>query len=316
MRKNFLTIAEIAFLLIGATNVYADAPGIVEVANLGDRTIVDCRAYSEGLAAIKDSTYGWGYIDEDGKIVIEPQFQEARDFSKGYACVKRNGNQMFIDKTGNTVSAGWKNYGTEYSEGILQVQDENGKWGYVDTNGEIVLEPQWDSSSEFHDGLAAAEKDGLYGYINTTGKFVIPPQWDYAGAFDDSGLGYIVKNKERGYIDENGNIVISPQFDDCQGSFSEDLQAVSRNGKWGFIDKSGKFVIAPKYESAGNFVQGVAAVKIDGEWKYINKNEETVFESISLASTFSEGYAVFKDEGYGLLDKDGNIILNIICVQQ
>ena len=47
---------------------------------------------------------------------------------------------MFIDKTGNTVSAGWKNYGTEYSEGILQVQDENGKWGYVDTNGEIVLE--------------------------------------------------------------------------------------------------------------------------------------------------------------------------------
>lgn len=310
MRKNFLTIAEIAFLLIGATNVYADAPGIVEVANLGDRTIVDCRAYSEGLAAIKDSTYGWGYIDEDGKIVIEPQFQEARDFSKGYACVKRNGNQMFIDKTGNTVSAGWKNYGTEYSEGILQVQDENGKWGYVDTNGEIVLEPQWDSSSEFHDGLAAAEKDGLYGYINTTGKFVIPPQWDYAGAFDDSGLGYIVKNKERGYIDENGNIVISPQFDDCQGSFSEDLQAVSRNGKWGFIDKSGKFVIAPKYESAGNFVQGVAAVKIDGEWKYINKNEETVFESISLASTFSEGYAVFKDEGYGLLDKDGNIILD------
>lgn len=56
--------------------------------------------------------------------------------------------------------------------GILQVQDENGKWGYVDTNGEIVLEPQWDSSSEFHDGLAAAEKDGLYGYINTTGKLI------------------------------------------------------------------------------------------------------------------------------------------------
>lgn len=310
MRKKILTIAEMMFLLIGATNVYADAPGIVEVANLGDRTIVDCRAYSEGLAAIKDSTYGWGYIDEEGKIVIEPQFQEVRDFSNGYACVKRNGNQMFIDKTGNTVSAGWKDYGVEYSEGVLQVQDENGKWGYVDTNGDIVLEPQWDSSSEFYDGLAAAEKDGLYGYINTTGEFVIPPQWDYAGAFDDSGLGYIVKNKERGYIDENGNIVISPQFDGCEGSFSEDLQAVSRNGKWGFIDKSGKFVIAPKYESAGNFVQGVAAVKIDDEWKYINKNEETVFEGISLASTFSEGYAVFKDKGYGLLDKDGNIILD------
>lgn len=310
MRKKFLTIIEMTFLLLGATNVYADASGIVEVARLDNLTIVDCRAYSEGLAAIKDSTYGWGYIDEEGKIAIEPQFQEVRDFSNGYACVKRNGNQMFIDKTGNTVSTGWKNYGVEYSEGVLQVQDENGKWGYVDTNGDIVLEPQWDSSSEFYDGLAAAEKDGLYGYINTTGEFVIPPQWDYAGAFDDSGLGYIVKNKERGYIDENGNIVISPQFDGCQGSFSEDLQAVSRNGKWGFIDKSGKFVIAPKYESAGNFVQGVAAVKIDDEWKYINKNEETVFEGVSLASTFSEGYAVFKDKGYGLLDKDGNIILD------
>ncbi len=31
--------------------------------------------------------YGYGYIDKNGKVVIEPQFDDARDFSEGLARV-------------------------------------------------------------------------------------------------------------------------------------------------------------------------------------------------------------------------------------
>ena len=42
--------------------------------------------FIEGLVRVeKDDKYG--YIDKNGKVVIEPQFGEVGDFSEGFACV-------------------------------------------------------------------------------------------------------------------------------------------------------------------------------------------------------------------------------------
>ena len=42
----------------------------------------------------------WGFIDDDGKMIIQPQFEEANSFSEGSAKVKFNGQWVRIDKTG------------------------------------------------------------------------------------------------------------------------------------------------------------------------------------------------------------------------
>ena len=43
--------------------------------------------FIEGLLRVeKDDKYG--YIDKNGKVVIEPQFGEVGDFSEGFATVK------------------------------------------------------------------------------------------------------------------------------------------------------------------------------------------------------------------------------------
>jgi hypothetical protein len=41
----------------------------------------DCRSFSEGLAVVKIEDK-WGYIDKTGKIVINPQFDDAGGFHK------------------------------------------------------------------------------------------------------------------------------------------------------------------------------------------------------------------------------------------
>ena len=53
-----------------------------------------------------------------------------------------------------------------------------GKYGYMDKNGKMVIEPQFEEGFEFHEGIAIVKKDGKYGFIDKTGNFIIAPQFD------------------------------------------------------------------------------------------------------------------------------------------
>lgn len=45
----------------------------------------------------------WGYVDEDGKVIIEPTYENALSFSNGLAAISQNGKWGFIDKDNNIV---------------------------------------------------------------------------------------------------------------------------------------------------------------------------------------------------------------------
>jgi hypothetical protein len=51
--------------------------------------------------------------------------------------------------------------------------------------------------------------DGKYGYINGKGEIVIPPRSDEAESFDNNGLARVSENGKSGYIDLNGQFVLS-----------------------------------------------------------------------------------------------------------
>ena len=57
---------------------------------------------SEGLAPVK-LRKKWGFIDEEGNIVIKSRFEYVKPFSYGISAVCLNGKWGFIDKTGKFV---------------------------------------------------------------------------------------------------------------------------------------------------------------------------------------------------------------------
>jgi hypothetical protein len=91
------------------------------------------------------------------------------------------------------------------------------------------------------------------------------------------------------------------------GDFSEGLARVKLNGKWGYIDKTGKEVIPLKYDHAGNFYEGLADVKLNDKWGYIDKTgKEVIPLKYDDAGNFDEGLAYVKMNGkYGYIDKTG-----------
>jgi WG containing repeat len=70
------------------------------------------------------------------------------------------------------------------------------KWGYIDTNGEFVIRPRFESSLDnyvwpFEGGFAKIQVKGLFGYIDHSGEFAISPRFLEGEGFHD-GMARVV----------------------------------------------------------------------------------------------------------------------------
>ena len=116
----------------------------------------------------------------------------------------------------------------------------------------------------------------LHGFIDKNGRLAIDPQYDWADRFS-GGLARVIVNAKFGFIDKIGRMVIEPQFEDA-GDFSEGLAAIQiqLNGKYGFIDKTGRIAIEPKYDWAERFSEGLAQIGLSSGKVYIDKTGKIV----------------------------------------
>ena len=134
-----------------------------------------------------------GYINNEGIIVIQPQFELAYNFCDNRALIVENDKWGYIDKTGKIISKTWFESAEDFSEGMACVKI-GGKWGYIDKTGNIVIEPRFDFPGTFKEGLARANIGKEWGYIDKSGEFVIPLQsYFWASDFCD-GLAEVSKH--------------------------------------------------------------------------------------------------------------------------
>jgi hypothetical protein len=206
----------------------------------------------------------------------------------------------------------------------------NGKHGYIDKTGAVVIVPKFDYANDFSESLAAVRMGELWGFIDTSGEFVVPPKYVLAYDFSDGlaavDVGSAEAGNKWGFIDKSGKEIIEPRFDIAR-SFSEDRApvgvttqgngAIERAYKWGIIDRTGKYVIAPRFENCLQFSEGLAQVKVSGKMGYVNPAGNMAIQpKYGWAEPFRDGLAmVFEGEpGEGLgklgfIDKSGRVVV-------
>lgn len=82
-------------------------------------------------AAVKQADK-WGFIDEKGRMVIEPQYEEARSFSNGFAAVKTGG-----------------------------------KWGFINEKNEMCIEPSFSEAKDFNTkGNVFVKENGIWSLLS------------------------------------------------------------------------------------------------------------------------------------------------------
>ncbi len=190
---------------------------------------------------------------------------------------------------------------------------KNGKAGYIDANGHVVVPPKltpWgNSGSEFHDGLLeVAVSDGKY--VDRTGKLVIDRDlyrgWDFS-----EGLAVAARNDEHlwGYINTSGEFAISPRFEwslsDYVWSFADGLARIKVKNKFGFIDHSGAFVIQPQLLDAIDFNDGMARVVTEGPCVYFPDGPCGAFNPELVGGSEGSNHPSCK---FTYIDKTGAVI--------
>ncbi|NER32842.1 MAG: FHA domain-containing protein [Oscillatoria sp. SIO1A7] len=298
------------------------AGGSVLVLAVGVPKIFDWASDFNTLHPIYDENK-FGYINRWG-VAIEPQFNAATQFSEGLAAVLVGQKWGYINEAGDMVinpqfepprGRGSFEGFRGFSEGLALVNVGN-KWGYINKKGEFAINPQFDGGSKFSEGLAAVSVKGEWGYIDKSGKFVINPQFSYGDRFSDGLAGVRVGGKRFGFIDPKGKFVINPQFD-SGSDFSEGLAAVSVDGKWGYVDKKGKFAINPQFDRAYSFSEGLARVRVGNKWGYVDPGGKIVInpqfdisDYHNEEGSFSEGLAAVSiDRKLGYINKKGEFAI-------
>ena len=181
---------------------------------------------------------------------------------------------------------------------------QNGKWGYIDRNGKLVIKPQFDAAYPFSDGVARV----------MTGKRFESEKW--------------------AYIDETGKPIFTDLSVNRLEDFSEGLGAVCTNMRdeskgllCGYMDKTGKWVIEPTVYNAFGFHDGRARAALPDKNSrtgtrevYLDKTGKVAIDLSSIPTNsserFSEGLASFavpvKGEGtlpQGFMDTTGKVVI-------
>ncbi len=191
---------------------------------------------------------------------------------------KENFKEILNDPRVNTKEVGER-------EGIKYFQvEKNGKTGFRDLDGKIVIEPIYDMAEMFSEGYSAVTVGEKHGFIDETGKYVLPLQsYEFLGSLHN-GLADFRINDKVGFINIKGEVIIKPQFD-WADEFSEGFCVVRNDngklgsGKNGYIDTTGKLVIDFKFKNAGKFENGKAKVQIDKDFVYIDKTGNIIAET-------------------------------------
>jgi hypothetical protein len=202
---------------------------------------------------------------------------------------------------------------------------ENGKWGFMDAAGRVVIAPRLPDYSSFQDGLARSQEDGKTIVIDPTGKVVLRPAFDIVRDFSEGlaavnigehrypVIGVIEKTGRWGFIDKTGKLALPMKFTQAD-SFSEGLAAVHIGERGGFIDHKGKIMFEAPFDVSWGFHEGFVLVKSKLKMIYLDRTGRRLatppLDDNSSGGSFSEGLAAVEINGlWGYIDKTGKLVI-------
>jgi len=273
-----------------------------------------CDMPVDGIIGIQKTEGGnikYGFIDTEGRVIADAIYDETKyyrgassassGFSQGMAPVKKDGKWGYIDITGKIIIDFRFDDAYEFSDDLARVVIGQ-KSGYINKNGELVIKPQYDDCSEFHEGVAVAMLDNKYGFISKSGEWIIKPIYDaidfgrYDGYWTKTNILQIIKDDLIGLVRVENGTV-------------KILVQPKYSNLYPFYNDEAKFLILHK-DKDGQY-------GLDMTEGYINNEGHEIFswksndEDGEMYEYLSEGMRPYRnpDKLWGVADKDFKVVI-------
>ncbi|MCA0237182.1 MAG: WG repeat-containing protein [Bacteroidetes bacterium] len=228
--------------------------------------------FREGIAIVISPEGKHGYIRLDGSVLVNPQYASATDFSNGVAWVSDFNNRWaLIESASGKRITEWNEYefALAFSDSVSIIRVKY-NWRITDRKGKIMptLPLDYDQIQAFSDGYAAVLKNGRWGYINKQGELVIPWQFDDASDFKEGIAVVKTSSSQFRFLCKNGKFLTQVSYSYATPFFKgyavAAITEANYDKKFGMIDRNGKTVfdfIYDKIEFVGDYILTTAGSK-------------------------------------------------------
>lgn len=184
----------------------------------------------------------------------------------------------------------------------------DGKYGYMNRYGEVVITPDYQFAGYFVNGLAIVGNDNKYGAINKMGEIIIPFTYSSLSDFIQ-GRSIIEIDEKLGMIDRNNKVILNTEYEDL-GDLSSELIYFSKGIRYGYTDIFGNTKIDVHFDEAYSFSNGRALVEIGDYQALIDTKGNYILEPTfeKLTQLTDSLYSFEKDELKGMISISGKVI--------
>jgi hypothetical protein len=260
--------------------------------------------YSQ-IVYFDSKTQLYGIINNSGKIILNPKYEDMTAFQFGITRFKENDKWGIIDTNGKVIIKAQFDYCSfnrlGFNEGLISV-NYNDKYGFFNLKGEMVIPFKYDFATDFCGGVAFVELDDKYNFINKNGNYLSEIWFDDVKIVNGVNYGFlddvyysidlneikVAENQE--YVANYGTYYI-PYCDSrlfteklyLQAYFDKELKLFGfKNVRYkevhGAIEIIEEIVLKPKYLKATSFSEGLALVMLekDSAIAIIDENEKVI----------------------------------------
>lgn len=189
---------------------YADAKGVIRINPRYD----SATDFNSGLAVVTlgGKAYSVNKAGDRKALSFTPD-SSLVVFSNGAGYFRNSaGNLSFFTK-GFRVVQGEYSEVNDFSDGLARVKDTKGVTHYLNEDGVKTLTlKNYADAGNFCEGKAWVRKNGKYGYINTRGSLVVDTLFSYASDFN-SQLAYVARGQRQGVIKMSSPKDLFPMLD-------------------------------------------------------------------------------------------------------
>jgi hypothetical protein len=220
-------------------------------------------------------------------------------------------------------------------ESLVPKRSASGLYGYVNTQGEFVIKPQFDQAMPFTDGIARVKVRSHWRLISTKGKFVNKSLYEDISDFRN-GVAIIRKKEElsstnailSGLVTIKGAEVIEPNYHYFTPASDLSIYIVGLKEKvpgkeearvrFGVLDANGKTVIPVNFQAIREYNFKLFAVKnTNATWQVYTSEGLPVFAgTYTDIQEFDEQLATVKQNGkWGILHRNGDMVVKPLYKQ-
>lgn len=152
-------------------------------------------------------------------------------------------------------------------DGYLKVISKR-HYGFIDTNGRLLIATQYDSVQKIKEGMAAVKLRGKWGFVDLKEKLIVQPYYQKVVAFTNkkapvwlAGLATLVDN--------TGRELFKPKFQNIESS-KKGNWVTTKNNVFGFLHPDSQEAFNPKFEKVSDTKSGFYIVSLYGKMGILN----------------------------------------------